>query len=342
MTMPDVTDPEPTVVASIAELLAGVTHREPLDAADGKSGNHLERVVIDGERFIVKHQTMGQDWIMRITGDRVFWPFSLCRAGLYAQVPPSIDHTIVAMAHDDATSAAPARLAILMRDVGEHLVPEGDDPVSVADNAGLLADMAALHARFWGWQDDIGVSTMHERVSAFRPASIAPELERGDVPVPIRVAHEGWNLLPTVAPALHALVAPLHDDPTPLVDALGRTPTTFLHGDWKMGNLGRHPDGRTILLDWAYPGAGPACWDLVWYLALNRARLPETKEACIERYRLALDGQGIETAGWFDAQLALCFVAIMVMFAWEKAVGDADELAWWQDRALAGAAGLTV
>ena len=57
-----------------------------------------------------------------------------------------------------------------------------------------------------------------------------------------------------------------------------------------MGNLGTHPDGRTILLDWAYPGSGPACWDLCWYLALNQARLPESKEATIERFRAALRG----------------------------------------------------
>ena len=56
-----------------------------------------------------------------------------------------------------------------------------------------------------------------------------------------------------------------------------------------MGNLGTHPDGRTILLDWALPGSGPACWDLCWYLALNQARLPEPKEAAIGRFRAALE-----------------------------------------------------
>jgi hypothetical protein len=66
-----------------------------------------------------------------------------------------------------------------------------------------------------------------------------------------------------------------------VVGPLGRTPPTFLQGGWKMGNLGSHPDGRTILLDWAYPGSGAACWDLWWYLALNRARLPEPKEVSV-------------------------------------------------------------
>src|ERR1700748_486751 len=60
-----------------------------------------------------------------------------------------------------------------------------------------------------------------------------------------------------------------------------------------MGSLGPHPDGRTILLDWPLPGAGPACWDLCWYLALNRARLPEPKEAALGRFRAALASHGI-------------------------------------------------
>jgi aminoglycoside phosphotransferase (APT) family kinase protein len=39
-----------------------------------------------------------------------------------------------------------------------------------------------------------------------------------------------------------------------LVAAFGETPATLIHGDWKFGNLGAHPDGRTILLDWGGPG----------------------------------------------------------------------------------------
>ena len=70
-----------------------------------------------------------------------------------------------------------------------------------------------------------------------------------------------------------------------LTDPLSVTPTTFLHGDWKMGNLGSHSDGRTILLAWAVPGAGPPCWELCWYLGRNRERLPESKEATTGRFR---------------------------------------------------------
>ena len=100
-------------------------------------------------------------------------------------------------------------------------------------------------------------------------------------------------------------------------------------GDWKMGNLGRHADGRTVLVDQAYPGEAPGLYDLLWYVALNRQRLPVSKEATIEAYRAGLEAAGIDTGGWFERQLGLSIIAVMATFAWEKALGDADELAWW-------------
>ena len=54
-----------------------------------------------------------------------------------------------------------------------------------------------------------------------------------------------------------------------------RTPRTFLHGDWKLGNLGSRPDGRTVLVDWSLPGSGPPAAELAHYLALNVARFPD-------------------------------------------------------------------
>ena len=74
---------------------------------------------------------------------------------------------------------------------------------------------------------------------------------------------------------------------------LRTTPQTFVPGDWKFGNVGRRPDGRTVLLDWAYPGEAAPCWDLTWYLALNAARLPEAKEQAIEHYRARLEHHGV-------------------------------------------------
>jgi aminoglycoside phosphotransferase (APT) family kinase protein len=176
---------------------------------------------------------------------------------------------------------------------------------------------------------------MERRVRFFAPDNIADELRTDPVPGPIAAADAGWRALADRAPDLARVAATLWDRPELVTGPLATTPATFLHGDWKMGNLGSHPDGRTILLDWAYPGAGPVCWDLCWYLALNRQRMPESKEAAIERCRSELEAAGIRTAGWWDRQLDLCVVAIMAAFGWEKALGDDAELGWWADRVAA-------
>ena len=197
--------------------------------------------------------------------------------------------------------------------------------------------MAQFHASFAGWRDTIGLADMANRLLFFAPATIEPELRATDVPGPIAVAAQGWEQLPQRAPALHRLVTDIHHQPQQLTDVLMQTPCTFVAGDWKLGNLGRRTDGRTVLLDWAYPGEAPPCWELMWYLALNRARLPESKEATIQSYRTALERHGMDTGDWFDRQLGLCAVAIMATFAWEKAVGDDTELAWWESAALRGA-----
>jgi len=115
------------------------------------------------------------------------------------------------------------------------------------------------------------------------------------------------------------------------------TPQTFVAGDWKLGNLGTEPDGTTLLLDWAYPGEAPPCWELMWYLALNRSRMPISKEATIAEFRAALERHGVDTTSWWERQLGLCTLGMMATMAWEKAVGDPDELTWWETAALDGA-----
>jgi len=231
-----------------------------------------------------------------------------------------------------------AVLTMVMRDVGAFLVAEGDTVVPAAQHRGFIDHMADLSCTFWGWEDTIGLTTMKQRIRFFAPGNIAAELLAADVPPPIAAADAGWRSLATRSPALLNLATLLHDRPALITGPLSALPCTFLHGDWKMGNLGTHPDGRTILLDWAYPGSGPACWDLCWYLALNQARLPESKEATIERFRAAIQARGVDTAGWWDSQLDLCLLAIMAAFGWEKALGDDSELSWWEDRVTGAAA----
>lgn len=322
------------VADSLAELTEGADERIEVRPGDARSGSGFEKLTVDGERYFLKTVSPAGDWIMRVTGDIDHRTFRIWKAGLMSEAPDCIDHTVVGMALDG--EGPDAVLGILMRDVAEHLVPEGDAVLPTEQHEGFLDHMAALYAHFWGWRDTLGLATLEQRLRFFAPDNIAVELTAEDVPGPLAAADEGWRLLAERAPDLWRTAERFHTDPAPLTDAFRRTPQTFLHGDWKAGNLGRRPDGRTILLDWAYPGEGPACWDLAWYLALNRARLPETKEAAIERFRVALEHHGIPTGEWWTEQLELCLLGMAVCFGWEKALGDDDELRWWAERAAQG------
>ena len=317
-------------VDTIEELAAGATDRRTIRSSDAKSGADFELLTIDGRPCFLKVLDAESDWIMRVTGNIDHWEYKVWRAGLYHRFPDVIDHTIIAMALD--TTGGSTRLGILMDDVSGSLVPPGDEVVAVETHDGFVRHMAQLHAVFWGWRDNVGLCPMANRIRFFAPEVIAPELSVDQVPGPIAAADVGWKRLVRIDPELSSFIAGIHEDPTGLVDALAETPTTFVTGDWKMGNLGRHSDGRTVLVDQAYPGEAPGLYDLLWYVALNRQRLPVSKEATIEAYRAGLEAAGIDTGGWFERQLGLSIIAITATFAWEKALGDADELAWWSTR----------
>ena len=67
----------------------------------------------------------------------------------------------------------------------------------------------------------------------------------------------------------------------------------------------------------------------MWYLGRNRPVLPRSKEESVTVYEQGLARRGVDTSGWFDQRLHTSGVGVMAMIGWEKAVGDADELAWW-------------
>ena len=312
---------------TIEELAAGATDRRRVRSSDAKSGADFELLTIDGRSCFLKVLDAAADWIMRVTGNADHWEYKVWRAGLYSRFPDVIDHTIIAMSLD--TTGGTTRLGILMDDVSESLVPSGDGVVAAETHDGFVRHMAQLHAELWGWQDTVGLCPMANRIRFFCPEVIAPELSADQIPGPIGAADAGWKLLAGSHPELSSFLRGIHEDPTVLVAALAESPATFVSGDWKMGNLGRHADGRTVLVDQAYPGEAPGLYDLLWYVALNRQRLPVSKEATIDAYRAGLEAAGVDTSGWFERQLGLSIIAIMATFAWEKALGDADELAWW-------------
>ena len=71
-----------TLAPSVDALVDGASTREPMESADSKSGARFERVVIDGDAFVVKHVDRAYDWIARQTGDLACWPIVVWERGL--------------------------------------------------------------------------------------------------------------------------------------------------------------------------------------------------------------------------------------------------------------------
>ena len=308
-------------------MLAAATHREPMKTADSLSSATFERLVIGGERFVVKYVSTANDWIMRATGDVACRPLWMWRTGTLDLLPDCIDPLVVDVAHDVTTGVT----AQLMPDVSELFVPEGSGPLPLDQHHRFIDHMAALHATFWNWQGPAELTPLANRYTALAPMTAQVEAELGNPDGVPSILVALWQHLGVVAPELAELSLALTNQPDVLVDAFMETPMTLIHGDWKAGNLGSRPDGRTIVVDWAIPGLAPGCVDLGWYLAVNCDRLPESKEATITGYRDALGRHGIDVADWFDRQLELALLGAFVQLGWSKTNG-LPELQWWVDR----------
>ena len=335
-------DPRPAagqVLPDLASLLAGATERVALADAPGKSGARMERLVIGGRPYVLKHLDLADDWTMRASGDLRGAPLTLWERGILARLPDCLNQPIVAVAAEPGGGPGPSGgCALLMQDVSRWLVPATGDPVPLGQHLSFLRHMAALHAAFWGCGAECDVVPAMHRYLELSPWLGQAEAALGSDHLVPRLVARGWPLLAEVAPAAAAVVTPLARDPGPLVQALAGTPQTFVHSNWKLDNLGTDDEGRTVLLDWEQPGRGAALSDLAWYLAINCRRLPQGKQAAIDAYRDALERCGIDTAPWWERQLALCLLGALVQFGWEKALGGYDEeLAWWESRAVAAA-----
>jgi hypothetical protein len=324
-----------TVAASVEDLLAGTERREIFVNPDGRSTAAFERVWVDGVPHVVKYVHPDHDFTMRVSRDHDCRTVRAWAAGLLDSAPDLVDHAIIGAAVGHGRDGLGG--ALLMRDVSEELLPGGDDVIPADQHATYLDHLAGFCAATWGWHDDVGLLPYAARWEWFGPVAIDGERALGWPERVPQVAAEGWERFAERAPAdVARLIDDLRHDVAPLAGALAQTPSCFLHGDVKASNTGVAADGRTVLIDWAYVGEGPACHELTWHLALDRSRLPIAKEETAGAFRAALERYGIDTGDWWERQHGLCLLGGLVLFGWEKALGDDDELAWWCDAARAG------
>ena len=93
-------DPQPAGAPrryrDMAELLAGATERTVLAGVPGKSGARLERVMIGGQPYVLKHIDLAEDWTMRASGCLRGASLTLWERGILARLPDCFNQPIVA------------------------------------------------------------------------------------------------------------------------------------------------------------------------------------------------------------------------------------------------------
>ena len=99
----------------VGELLAGVTGRTPLDGAPGKSGARLERVMIDGQGYVLKHLDLSVNWTMRASGSLRGAPLELWERGILARLPDCFNQPIVGAAPEEPGPRGPPAAGIAAR-----------------------------------------------------------------------------------------------------------------------------------------------------------------------------------------------------------------------------------
>lgn len=326
--------------------------RSVMVSVDSATGASLERLVLPGTlegaaRYVVKRLRPRGDWIGRATNDERMREYRLAVGGIYRALPAGVGTAVTG-----AVELEDGGAALIMHDIAPALVPPGDEPITEEQLALSLRALARMHAAFYGFpaklMAGLGLCVPMHWLTLLAPATAVREA--GTTPPDPVTPHiqPGWDAFARLVPDAWAVVAPLQSDPMPVVHGLRACPDTFVHGDVKAGNLAFNGE-QVILLDWSQTLRAPGALDLGWYLAVNSARLPASRETAIEVYRAARAEFGrLPAAGeQWDRELALALLAGTLRLGWAKALGamsndpvirarEQAELEYWADAALAG------
>ena len=321
-----------------ANGLTGVAE-EPFEH-DGWSGAQLTRLTrADGERFILKRDSLAIDWIARATDDSRFREARLVAARPTLPRPVRLPHLGAARDGDG--------VAILMPDLSEILIP-WEQPIGAGDLERVLEALAVLHRDPWPGQlpSDFPWCSIERRLTLLtRRSADRYEAEGNRVGERFRA---GWDAFDRHAsPDARSLINGLTADPSPLIAALARLPSAGLHGDLKLGNVGLGPDGAVDLIDWQMTLVAPIAVELGWFLVANVAGLPLPPDEILERYRRI---SGLPHDAVWAAQRDLAIVVGLLLRGWRKGLDAeagltlpdggiaSEDVNWWASSAVTAAA----
>ena len=321
---------------------------------DGWSGASLTRLRrSDGRSFILKRDSLERDWIARATADR-----PILREAWFAAHGPALPWPIRAPYLGAGWDEATGEVGILMPDLSDVLF-DWETPLTVPQLDRVLDALAALHAHTWYEELARGAdqwTPWRERITLICRSSLErPGPARDAVADRLLPGWDAWDRLAT--PAARAVIASLGDDPSPLLDALAKEPSTLIHGDLKLANAGIAADGAIDVVDWQMVMVAPLAIELGWFLVSNVNALPLRPDAVLARYDAALavaaerateDDAGW-VAGWYRDDERIAILVGLLLRGWRKGgdaaagvtlasgVSAADDLAWWCERAVEAA-----
>jgi hypothetical protein len=316
----------PSLEQLLAEHGLGGVAEEPFPN-DGWSGARLTRLNRGDAAFILKRDSLANDWIARSTRDgpvlREAW-FAARRRALPA--PARAPYVGVARDGDEFT--------LLMPDLSGVLF-DWSQPIDLASLDRVLEALRALHREpppdepGQPWCPLRGRLLLISRPAVERPGPAHDAVADRLLP--------GWDAFDRVAPRdARDLITSLSQDPEPLLRALRRLPQRLIHGDLKLANAGIAADGYVELVDWQMVMLAPAEVELGWFLVANVATLPMPADAVLARYEA-------------DANLELAWIVGLLLRGWRKGfdaeagivhpsgMSAADDLALWSQRAVAAA-----
>ena len=297
----------PPAASSVDELIAGATTAHPA----GRRRRQVRLVARAGRdrraSVVLKHVHPDDDWTMRGFGDLGCRPVAVWTSGLVDAAPRP--HRPRRGRRRARGSAATAGAALLLRDVGAAPRPGGRRSAPgrahrqlARPPGGAVRRVLGLARTTLGAAARSSAAGVRSARSGWRPRSTSA----GPTPCPA-IAGDGWvafaerGAAPTSSPRRRRCATTSTRSSGTRCAA---TPLTFLHGDWKLGNLGSPPTAAPCCSTGPIPAIGPIVPRPGWYLALNRARLPGVQGGRRStRSAPSLERHGIDTDGWWERQL---------------------------------------
>jgi hypothetical protein len=329
---------DPDALSAVVGPVASI-ERSPLATLGYTyTGNTLERLdlrLASGRRqtLVLKRTAATPNWPAWRSGDAVGREAALLAEPALTGVWEVLECPYRAFAVNDGD------VGLLMDDLSDHLLPDIDEPISVADEEALLTALAALHARYW--ESDVlrlpWLAAPVVRFALLGPMSSTEEGRRPSPDVFFDDVRRGWAMAFSHLPSLVKEL--LSREASVLAADCAGLPSTLLHGDAKVANFALLPGRRVAAFDWQLLGKGPATLDLGWYLAVNSGRLARAKEHVIARYRDLLEShlaRPLSNSLW-ERMVSVGILSGALMLLWAKALSleesgssqASEEWNWW-------------